>query len=274
MKHYLISIAVAAIALVGCSKKQSVEPTTKSLVIYYSQTGTTKALAEEIRKQVGADIEQIEAEVPYDGDFGATVARCQQEMAEGSLPVIKPITADISKYDTIYIGYPVWFGQYALPMASLIANIDLSGKKVIPFCSFGSGGLNSTTDALRKDQPNADVLEGYGVRTARVNRIAKEVPDFLKRNGYIEGAVPALTEFSEQQPVTEAESTIFEAACGNYQFPLGKPLTFGTRDIEEGKEYKFVVVSAGREGEESTSTIYVICYNEEGLAPEFTQVVR
>ena len=88
------------------------------------------------------------------------------------------------------------------------------------------------------------------------------------------GTTKAVGEFSEQKPVTEAETAIFNAACGDYQFPLGTPLTFGSRDIAEGREYKFTVAAKGMDSSEAVTTIFVIDYNEEGAKPEFTQVVR
>lgn len=276
MKKALIALAATCMTLVGCTTKQQSEQTDtkKTLVICYSQTGTTKAVADEICKHVDADLELIEAEVPYDGTYAETIERYQKEKAAGEQLGIKPLKSDISKYDTIYLGTPVWFGTFATPIETLVKSTDFAGKKLIPFCTFGSGGLNAITEDLRKAQPNATILEGYGVRTARISHAAKEVDYFLKKNGYVKGDVAELPDFTEQQPVTDEEKAIFDAACGEYQFPLGTPVTVGSRDIDDGKEYKYTVTAKGRDGNESTSTIYVISYSEEGAKPEFTQVVR
>ena len=275
MKKTLLAMTAITMTLVGCAPKKTAEPeTTKSLVLYYSQTGTTKAVAEEIQKLTGADLELVVAQVPYDGTYSETIERCQKEREAGEFALIEPLKSDLNNYDTIYVGYPVWFGTFARPMETMIKSIDLSGKKVIPFCTFGSGGLNTTSDDLRRKFPQAEVLEGYGVRTARIGRMPKEIDTFMKRNGYIQGEVQAVGEFSEQKPVTEAETAIFNAACGDYQFPLGTPLTFGSRDIAEGREYKFTVAAKGMDSSEAVTTIFVIDYNEEGAKPEFTQVVR
>ena len=83
-----------------------------------------------------------------------------------------------------------------------------------------------------------------------------------------------LPDYSEQQAVTEEDSLVFDAACSNYQFPLGTPQTVGKRQTEESTDYKFTVKSRGMNGEEATSTIYVTVGNEEGAKPEFTEVVR
>ena len=83
-----------------------------------------------------------------------------------------------------------------------------------------------------------------------------------------------LPDYSAQQPVTDAERTIFDAACSSYQFPLGTPQTFGKRATPDGTDYKFTVTGRGMDGKESTSIIYVTVGNGADAKPEFTQVVR
>ena len=94
MKRFFI-LAAAALLAVACS--QSKGP--KMLVLYYSQTQTTQAVAEAIANNLGADIEAIECVVPYDGDFQATIQRGQKEMAEGNLPELKPLSVNIKDYE-------------------------------------------------------------------------------------------------------------------------------------------------------------------------------
>lgn len=246
----------------------------KKLVLYYSETGTTKTVAEELQKQLNADIESIEAVEPYSGDFQATIQRGQREMQNGEVPAIKPLKKKIADYDIIFLGYPIWFGTYAMPIATIVKENDFAGKTIVPFCTFGSGGLNTSSDALKKALPKATIKEGYGVRTARVAAAEKELDRFLKENGYKEGKVKKLPDYSAQQPVTEAEKAIFDAACSDYQFPLGTPSTVGKRETDDSTDYMFIVKGRGFNGEESTSTIYVTVGKTAGSKPEFTQVVR
>ena len=84
MKSTLLSLALMATILTGCTKPQ------KTLVLYYSQTGTTQTVAEELQKQLGADIERIEATIPYDSDFQATIERSGKERENGETPEINP----------------------------------------------------------------------------------------------------------------------------------------------------------------------------------------
>ena len=218
----------------------------KILVLYYSQTGTTKAVAEEFQKMLGADIEAISLENDYPSDFQATIDRCQKERETGELPTLNPLQANLDDYDVIFLGYPIWFGTYATPIKTLLKEINLGGKKVVPFCTFGSGGLYSSIQDLESEQPDAEILPGYGVRTARVEKAPAEIERFLKENGYIEGEVDPLPDFSEQMPVTEEDVKIFDAACGNYQFPLGTPVTVGLRKTPSGTDFLFNVKSNGK----------------------------
>ena len=245
----------------------------KQLVLYYSETGTTKTVAQELQKQLGADIEEIEAVVPYSGNFQETIQRGQREMQSGEMPAIKPLKKKIANYDIIFLGYPIWFGTYANPIITLVKEQDFAGKTIVPFCTFGSGGLNTSSDALKKALPKATIKKGYGVRTARVNAAAKELDRFLKENGYKKGSVEKLPDYSAQQPVTDAERQIFDAACSSYQFPLGTPQTVGKRQTPDGTDYKFTVASRSMNGGgESTSIIYVTVGKD--AKPEFTEVVR
>ena len=161
-----------------------------------------------------------------------------------------------------------------MPIATLVKEQDFEGKVIIPFCTFGSGGLNTSTADLEKAFPKAHILKGYGVRAARVTKAAKELDRFLIENGYKEGSVEKLPEYSAQQSVTDDDKAIFDAACSDYQFPLGTPETVGKRETPDGIDYKFTVKSKGMNGEEATSTIFVTVGKEEGAKPEFTEVVR
>ena len=123
---------------------------------------------------------------------------------------------------------------------------------------------------MKKALPKAEIAElGFGIRNARVAATAKELNRFLVENNYVEGTVEAIPGYSEMRPVTEGEQQIFDAACGDYQFPLGTPVLVGKRGTSDGVDYIYEVESNG-----AKSTIYVTVGNDEGAKPEFTRVVR
>lgn len=260
----------------SCSQKK-VEP--KTLILYYSQTGNTKAVAEEIQSRLNAEIEAIEAVVPYDGDFQATIERSGKEREEGILPEIKQIAHNIAEYDVIFLGFPVWFGTYAPPVAAFLNQVDLSGKKVVPFCTFGSGGLDSSVKDLKAKQPNAEIQPGYGVRAARIAKIKDEIDRFLKENGFIEGEFTKLEDFPEQHPATEEEAAIFDAAVDGYPMISAKAESVANRSIPGGTEYLFTAVPLPKDGAPDAKLppmgpikVYVTVI--DGQQPEFTQVIR
>lgn len=273
MKKFLLLLAAAA-AIVGCkSNKEEAQPG-KSLILYYSQTGATKTVAEALQKETGADVELIEAEKPYDGDYETTIKRCQKEMAAGTTAEIKPLKANVADYDTIYIGYPVWFGTFAPPVGTLLKTANLEGKVIIPFCTFGSGGLTNTVESIRKSLSKSTVLDGFGIRNARIGKLAQELPQYLINIGVKPGKAVTLPEFSEQKEVTEEEKALFDAACGDYQMPLGTPVTTGKRKINGATEYLFTVKLDGVKGAGSITEakIHVIKSDSANVKPEFTLV--
>ena len=275
MKKILLLAAVLILAA-ACTQKK----TSKYLVLYYSQTANTKAVAEQIANSLGADIEAIECVVPYDGDFNATIQRSQKERAEGVLPEIKPLSVDVNAYDVIFLGYPIWFGTYAPPVASLLENVDLNGKKIVPFCTFGSGGLDSSVKDLKAKLPDAEILPGYGVRTARIEAVPAEVERFLKVNGLLAGDFSPLPDFSEARPVTEEESALFDTAVGDYPMIRAKAEEVASRAVPGGMEYIFTAKdlpmgpAPDAEVEAPAHFIKVYVLAEDGKAPVFTQVLR
>ena len=270
----MMCAALAMMAAVSCTSK---EEAPKVLVLYYSQTSNTKQVATEIATRLNADIEEIVPVQPYDGEFEATIQRCMKEREEGILPEVKPLTSDLSKYDVIFIGYPVWFGTFAPPVGAFLSQVDLSGKKIVPFCTFGSGGLESSMKDLAEKQPNAEILPGYGVRAARMDAVPKEVEQFLTVSGFIEGAYVLPEDFPEQHLVNSDEAAIFDAAVDGYPMLNAKAKSVASRAIPEGIEYLFTAVHMPREDNPKmppAGELQVYVTVEKDAKPVFTKVVR
>ena len=269
-------VLTAMVAAVSCGQKKEAP---KVLVLYYSQTDNTKAVAQEIATALSADMEEVVPLEPYGGSYEETIQRCIREREGEILPNIQPIKANIADYDIVFVGYPVWFGTCALPMLTCLGEIDLSGKKVVPFCTFGSGGLQSSAADIIKKQPQAEVLPGYGVRAARMAVMPEEVDHFLKASGFLEGDYIKLDEFPEPHAVSEEESAIFDAAVEGYSMLSAKASKVASRAIPSGTEYKFIALTPPRGATPDSTedlmveiTVYVTV--KDGEAPVFTQVVR
>ena len=280
----MLILATVTLAVVSCGPKKETkneeatkEEAPKALVLYYSQTGNTKAVAQEIATRIGADTEEIIPVQPYDTGFRATIERCLKEREEGKVIEIQPLTADLAKYDVIFIGYPVWFGTYAPPVATFLDQTDLSGKKIVPFCTFGSGGLDSSVKDLMAKQPNAEILPGYGVRAARMDAVSYEIDQFLKANGFLEGEYVKLEAFPEQHEVSEEEAAIFNAAVDGYPMLNAQAKTVAMRPLPNGMEYLFTAIDLPREGRDDmppAGELQVYVTVVEGEVPVFTQVLR
>lgn len=270
----MLAMTIVAMGVASCSTKKE---ESKTLVLYYSLTGNTKMVAEEIAHRLGADIEEITCINPYDTNFQACIERSMQEREAGVLPEINPVKADLSKYDVIFIGYPVWFGTYAPPIATWLNSVDLSGKKVTLFCTFGSGGLESSQFNFMEQQPNAEVLGGYGVRAARLDAMPKEVEQFLILHHFINGELQNVEPWGNEHPVTDEETAIFDAAVDGYPMLHAKALRATSHPIAGGTEYNFVAEDLPREDRPDMPTVgeiqvWVIAL--DGQAPVFTRVVR
>lgn len=274
----MLALTVVAMTAASCGSKKEAEPASpKMLVVYYSQLGNTKAVAEEIARKTGADIEAIEAVTPYDEDFDSTIARCMQEREAGTVVEINAVKANVADYDVIFVGAPVWFGVFAPPMLTYLSQVDLSGKKVVPFCTFGSGGLESSAADLKAKQPKAEVVEGYGVRQARMEAMPQEVDFFLKAGGYIEGEYTPLPAFPAQHEVNDEESALFDAAVDGYPMIHARATKVASRAIPDGMEYLFTAVDLPREqGDKMPPAgemkVYVTVVGDAD--PVFTKVIR
>ncbi len=266
MKQILLA-ATAMTMLVSCAGKQP-----KSLILYYSQTGATEKVAEELQKQTGADIERFDVAESYDGDYMATISRVQGERATGYVPALVPLKADLSDYDIIYLAYPVWFGTYAPPVQALIQTVNLDGKTIVPVCTFGSGGLEASTADLVEALPQCSISSGFGIRNARIQYAEEELDRFLIENAYKEGQVDPLPDYSERREMTEEELSIYNEATGSYPYPMGEASCVSSRKVQDGTDYIFIVATAGPDGSSREGKVYVSV--RDGRQAEFTRVDR
>ena len=136
----------------------------KTLVVYFSATGTTKGVAEQIASFTGADTYEITAAQPYTSDdlnYNDSDSRTTKEQNDKSArPEISSEKLDLAAYDTIYIGYPIWWGEEPRIMDTFVESYDFSGKTMIPFCTSGGSGIGSSGDNLEENAGSGNWLEG------------------------------------------------------------------------------------------------------------------
>lgn len=136
----------------------------RTLVAYFSATGTTARAARRLAEAVGADLFEIVPEQPYtaaDLDWRDKNSRSSHEMAdEKCRPAIAGDALDVSGYDTVFVGFPIWWYVEPRIIDTFLEAHDLSGKKVIPFATSGSSGLGKAPQRMASLAPGATVLEG------------------------------------------------------------------------------------------------------------------
>lgn len=136
----------------------------KKLAAFFSATGTTAAAAKELAKAAGADLYEIKPETPYtnaDLNWQNKHSRSSLEMNDrSSRPAIADTNADIADYDTVYLGFPVWWYTAPTIINTFLESYDFSGKRIILFATSGGSGFGKTVSNLQPSAPNAVFIEG------------------------------------------------------------------------------------------------------------------
>ena len=136
----------------------------KTLVAYFSASGVTKKLAQTLADAIGADLFAIEPKVPYtraDLNWMDKQSRSTIEMQNpASRPEIAGTCANIADYDTVFVGFPIWWYVAPTIVNTFLESCDLTGKTVVPFATSGGSGMGRTVDELRKLCPNANWKAG------------------------------------------------------------------------------------------------------------------
>lgn len=159
----------------------------KVLVVYFSHGGNTQKLAKEISDQVGGDFRRIEPVNAYpEGD--ELYDYTEQEQADDARPEIQDLNIDMSKYDTVFIGYPIWWYTYPQVILTFFDNYDLTGKTIVPFVTHGGSGMSGTEDDMHEYLSDKDVtvLDGLAVSRNDIEEDQSQtVTNWLEELGFI-----------------------------------------------------------------------------------------
>ena len=156
----------------------------KVLVLYFSQSGNTEAVANFIHDAVGGDIVKLETETPYPSDYDELVDYAQEEQRENARPALSTNIDNIDEYDTIFLGYPNWWGDMPMPIYTFLDEYDLSGKTIAPFITHGGSGLSGTPENIKEEEPNATVTEGLAVSGSSSRNAQSTVNNWLSQIGF------------------------------------------------------------------------------------------
>lgn len=134
----------------------------KKLIVYYSYTGHTKMIAEEIKRKLSCDILELKPQIPYSSDYQTVVEEEQNNSSNDKERSIVEITKDLNEYDEIIIGSPVWWYTITPVIRTFLKENDLTGKIIKPFAN-NAGWLGHTFQEIKKLCPNSKVEKGMNI---------------------------------------------------------------------------------------------------------------
>ena len=152
------------------------------------EEGNTSIIAHMIAEQTGADLFEIEAVTPYPTSHSELLDVSRQEMANNTRPEIAGTVDNMDDYDTIFIGYPIWWGDMPMIVYNFLESYDLSGKTIVPFCTHGGSGLSDTESTIA-DITGGTMKDGFAIpgMTAQNDRdtAKSKVTQWLREGGFV-----------------------------------------------------------------------------------------
>jgi flavodoxin len=251
-----MSVLAASMVFTACNEQESktevkkevpdaTPAPSKSVVVYYSQNGATKKLAEIFQKAKDASAVELRLVTPYPSTYDSTIVAVKAQREGKQWPALENAKVELAKYDTVYLGYPIMFGTFAPPIYTFLDSNDLSGKVVVPFCTYGSGGRKASAAELKTLEPGANVTLAYGISNKRMNAengaevAASEVEAFFGNLETGKTDEMLMGGFSEQRPLVAEDSAVFAEATKDYAYLGLRPLSVSTQ-IVAGTNYLFV----------------------------------
>ena len=166
----------------------------KILIVYYSRKGenywngsiksiakgNTERVAEFIQKAVGGDLFEVDTVHPYDKDYYKCIDKAKKELQDNARPEIKAYPEKFEDYDTIFVGYPNWWGTMPMCMFTLLEKYNMTGKTVIPFCTNEGSGMGSSERDLKKICNGATIKSGLSIHGAESEQSESKVAAWAK----------------------------------------------------------------------------------------------
>ena len=156
------------------------EEENSAVVIDGEVLGNTQYMAQVIAQTTGADIFRIEPETPYPTNHSTLVEQASAEQAANARPAIKNQIADFNAYDTVFIGYPIWWSDMPMLLYSLFDAYDFSGKTIVPFGTHGGSGFAGTPAKMWELEPNATMRDGLTISRDNIQKAEAEIVNWVE----------------------------------------------------------------------------------------------
>ena len=155
----------------------------RALVAFFTRSGNTKLIAGKVRRDLGADLFEIQPSEPYPEDYEATVAQAEREKQTGYEPPLKEGVGEIGAYSTVYLGFPIWGSSAPTVIKSFLSKHELAGKDLVPLITHGGYGAGDSLAVLRRMAPNARLGRPLIIRMDQERAILREVTSWLQTSG-------------------------------------------------------------------------------------------
>lgn len=155
----------------------------RALVVYYSKTGNTRAVARHIHDLVGGDMVELVPVDPYPKDYTQTTQQAKRELESGYKPPLESSIDNLDAYDVVFVGSPNWWSTVAGPVKTFLSESDLSGKTVAPFVTHEGSGLGRSVTDIVKWCSRSSVTQGLAVRGHRAASAQGDVAAWLRALG-------------------------------------------------------------------------------------------
>lgn len=163
-------------------KAQTLQKEKKVLTAYFSHSGNTKTVANQIKEITGSDLFEIVPATAYPTEYDAVVAQAKKEINASYKPELKEFPKSLDNYDVLIIGSPCWWGTIAPPVAAFLSKYDLSGKTIMPFMTHEGSRMGHTIPDIKKLCPKSTVTEGLPIRGSNVKEAKANVVKWLREN--------------------------------------------------------------------------------------------
>lgn len=151
----------------------------KPLIVYYSYSGITRRLAEDIALITDGKLRELKPEKPYSFSYNTAIKELRQEIDRGYCPPLIEGAESVDDEELIFIGSPNWIRTFAPPVLSFLRAVDLRGKTIIPFCTHGGGGFGQMIDSYKRECKDAIIKEGIALKG---DYSFDELKDLIKKN--------------------------------------------------------------------------------------------
>lgn len=157
----------------------------KILIAYFSKTGNTREIANQIHANVGGDMFEIKTVDPYPADYKATVDQAKREQENNYRPKLATVVQNMDSYDVIFLGYPNWWGTMPMAVFTFLEGYNFSGKTIIPFCTHEGSRLGRSVNDIHQLCPQAALLDGLAIQGSSAKNAQNDVATWLRQIGMI-----------------------------------------------------------------------------------------